>query len=266
MKTLDLDFARISYTVEGQGPCLVLLHGFMEDMRIWDGLWNSANDLRLVCIDLPGHGNSTLKSEVNSIGNMAGAVKAVLDAENITNFTLLGHSMGGYVALETVANFPKGLNGLILMHSHAAADSAEAKNNRIRTIKAVQAGKKGFINSFIPGLFSDSKKEVLRKEIALQIVRAGEIKTEDIVASIRGMMERREHISTLKQATIPVFFISGKDDVRIPPKMVFEQVEVCNHGEVMLLSDVGHMGFYEAPEVIFPAITSFVSRCSGAYL
>ncbi len=78
---------------------------------------------------------------------MAGVVKDVLDQEEVSSCVITGHSMGGYVSLAFLEQFPAYLKGLILFHSHAAADTDEAKKNRERTVKIVEANKKDFIKS-----------------------------------------------------------------------------------------------------------------------
>ena len=79
---------------------LVLLHGFLEDSRMWEGLsqtWNIHG--AVLMIDLLGHGQSDSLSPVHSMELMAEAVDAVVQFCQLPSFHLLGHSMGGYVAL-----------------------------------------------------------------------------------------------------------------------------------------------------------------------
>ncbi len=102
---------------------------------------------KVIAIDLPGFGQSDNFSEVHSMEFMAGVVKDVLDQEEVSSCVITGHSMGGYVSLAFLEQFPAYLKGLILFHSHAAADTDEAKKNRERTVKIVEANKKDFIKS-----------------------------------------------------------------------------------------------------------------------
>lgn len=260
-KILEYNDNALSYSLEGKGPCLLLLHGFLEDMRIWDGLSQSlSGNYSLLRIDLPGHGGSGLRNEINHLGEIAELVNEVLKKESISECTLLGHSMGGYVAMEFAARFPRTLKGLILLHSHAAKDNLEARKNRLRTIEIVKAGKQSFIQSFIPTLFSEQKRDRLADVIARQKERASSISGDHIIASMKGMMDRKDHVGTLASLQVPVLFITGKDDCRIPPPEVFHQAGECSHAEVVLLGEVGHMGFFEAPEIIFPIIDHFMQR------
>ena len=82
------------------GPCIVLLHGFLESLCIWDEFVNElSKDFKVLTIDLPGHGKTENFSEVHTMEFMAETVKAVLEHLKIEKCVLIGHSMGGYVRL-----------------------------------------------------------------------------------------------------------------------------------------------------------------------
>ncbi|MDR2906904.1 MAG: alpha/beta hydrolase, partial [Bacteroidales bacterium] len=87
---------------------LVLLHGFMESEAIWDKFFNVlGKDRCVITLDLPGHGQTPQMADVHTMPLMAQCVKDVLDAENIDKTTVIGHSMGGYVALEFAYLYPE---------------------------------------------------------------------------------------------------------------------------------------------------------------
>ncbi|MFM8488607.1 MAG: alpha/beta fold hydrolase, partial [Bacteroidota bacterium] len=81
---------------------LVLIHGFCEDSSVWKGILPGLNDLPVIAADLPGFGESDLPSAA-TVAYYAEAVIQALDTIGITRFYLLGHSLGGYVALEILA-------------------------------------------------------------------------------------------------------------------------------------------------------------------
>jgi pimeloyl-ACP methyl ester carboxylesterase len=118
----------VFFTDQGEGPALVLLHGFLEDSSIFGNLMAGlSDDFRIVTIDLPGHGQSGILGYVHTMEDMAEAVNTVLSGLQIADCMMVGHSMGGYVALAFAALYPQSLLALGLFHSSAAADS-EAKN------------------------------------------------------------------------------------------------------------------------------------------
>ena len=96
----------INYTEQGTGLPIVLLHGYLETLEIWSGF---AKDLsktfRVISIDIPGHGMSDKVSEIHTMDLMADAVETVLINLNIDKAVIVGHSMGGYVAMSYLANY-----------------------------------------------------------------------------------------------------------------------------------------------------------------
>lgn len=251
----------IDITDNGNGPVIVFLHGFMETKEIWNDFEQELkNQFRIVCIDLPGHGKSAVFNQVHTMEFMAEAVKNVLDALDIKKCLLVGHSMGGYVALAFANAYPEMLTGLTLFHSHVMADDEKTKRDRERTIKIVEQSKTQFITAFIPDLFAEENKKRFADKISeLQKIEK-ENSVEGICASLRGMKARKSHLAFLINTDIPILFIAGKEDSRIPVEKMLAQVALPKHSELLLLGNVGHMGFIEAKSATLKAISSFASR------
>lgn len=98
--------------------------------------------VRVVTLDLPGHGISEVRGECHSMEYLADVVRDALQALGIARCTLVGHSMGGYVALAFCERHPEMLDGLVLFSSTPNADTEEKRENRRREIALVRAGKK----------------------------------------------------------------------------------------------------------------------------
>ena len=109
----------LNYEIVGNGSeNLILLHGFMENLMIWeDMIPNLSKDFTLIKIDLPGHGLSKIYDEIHTMELMAEEVKKVTNHLKMKNFHLLGHSMGGYTSLAFAEKFPKDLKSLTLFFS-----------------------------------------------------------------------------------------------------------------------------------------------------
>jgi pimeloyl-ACP methyl ester carboxylesterase len=261
-KTIQYQETNISYSICGNGSALVLLHGFLESKAIWDDFTETLQkDFTVLAIDLPGHGKSGLVAETHGMPLMAEAVNEVLKVENIAQAVIVGHSMGGYVALQFALENEKKLKGLVLFHSHAGADSNETKINRQRTIAIVRQNRGKFIQQFIPDLFDQKHVEKYTQAIKNLQESAGLMSPEAIIAAIAGMRDRRDQMPFLSKTELPLFFIIGRQDSRMPYSQLIEQAMVPLHGETLLLEDVGHMGFIEAPAKTIQAITHFALRC-----
>jgi len=93
--------------VRGSGPTLVLLHGWGLNVRVWDGLAAALCDrFRIIAVDLPGHGRSLWPPERSSLAGQAAQVHETI-AEIATEYSLLGWSLGGQIALQLVAGAPR---------------------------------------------------------------------------------------------------------------------------------------------------------------
>lgn len=251
----------IQFRTQGSGPWIVLLHGFLESMEIWTDLANELSDkFSVLMIDLPGHGRSGLLGEEHPMPLMGTAVRAIIGSLNIDSFILCGHSMGGYVSLEIAKEMQDKTKGVILFHSHASPDDEKAKDARTRTVNIVKLNHSNYIHQFIPDLFATGNRERLNDQIERLRNRAASTSGKAIIAALHGMRDREGALDLLLNANFPFLFILGKNDSKMPYDKAMAQAMLARHSELLVLSDVGHMGFLEAPKVIFPVLKHFCER------
>jgi len=261
MSTVLFKHKEINYTDQGKGDAIVLLHGFTEDLRIWKQFSSKlSGSYRVICIDLPGHGKSECLATTHTMDLQAEATSAVIKHLKIKKCLLIGHSMGGYVALAFASKYPGMLRGFGLFHSHCYPDSPQDKINRSRTIEIVKKDHYGFLSMFIPGLFPDEVRKKFEKEIEFLQWCAGEIPKEGIIAALKGMLERKDMSGLLKSTKLPVLFILGLKDSRAPVSRLWDMISLPAVSETLILRECGHMGYIEAPEVTLKAIWNFAAR------
>jgi len=124
----------IHFSDQGSGSAVVLLHGFLEGSWMWDEVVQALRlRYRLICVDLPGHGQSDCIGYVHSMDEMAEAVMAVIQSLKLRRVQLVGHSMGGYVALAFAERWPDHVKNLVLYQSTARADSPWKKRTAIES-------------------------------------------------------------------------------------------------------------------------------------
>lgn len=251
----------LHFRVTGNGPVIVLLHGFLESSEIWKNFARKlSKSFRVILIDLPGHGSSGCIGEEHTMDSMAESVHFALKSLGVKKCLMAGHSMGGYVTLAFAEKYPRMLKGLALFHSHAAADSPETAANRERTIALVEKDRLGFIKNFVPDLFYPANLKKYSREIALLKDLTEKTPKEGVIAAIRGMKNRPDRQHVLMNSRVPVLFIIGKNDSRIPLSTIIPQTLLPAHSETMLLDNVGHMGFIEASAKTFDALQGFAQR------
>lgn len=238
---------------------VVLVHGYLESMWVWDSFIPLLyKDVRVVTLDLPGHGISMVKDEVHTMEYLATTIYQALKELGVERCTMVGHSMGGYVALTFCELYGSMLDGLVLMHSHPNADSPEKSLKREQEIKLIAAGKKELISNIAPAArFAEKNRRRFSEEI--EEMRAMVIITEDdgILALLRGMGERKDQNAMLQQSAVPQLFIFGTADDYISQEMAQKVVDNNPQAKVLWLENSGHMGFIEEPEICADAILSF---------
>ena len=263
-KTIVFEEHTLHYRDEGRGheQTLVLLHGYLQNLDIWSSyVLSYMRTMHVITIDLPGHGYSECFGEVHTMDFMARAVKAVLDDACVEQCVMVGHSMGGYVALAFADLFPHHLRGLGLLHSHALADTESIIERRMATCEQVMQNRASYIVGFIPPLFTARSRVALTVEIKDLQDQCLETKAESIIAAQRGMAARPSRLHVLQQLEVPVLFIYGKNDPRLPVELALSQAMEAQHAEILLLENVAHMSHIEERDYVRPRLANFVSTC-----
>ena len=263
-RTITVEGRTIHYRDEGRDNThtLVLLHGFLQNLDVWSSyVLSYLNRFRVITIDLPGHGLSDTFCDVHTMDFMARMVKEVLTSAGVDRCVMVGHSMGGYVALSFAEQYPYTLRGLGLISSHAMADSDKHRRYREEACREAEVNRANYILGFIPPLFDDSRRAALSKEIKDLQDQCLDITTASIIAAQRGMARRASHINTLQNLDIPVLFVYGKNDPRIPLEVAVSQTMLPRRSESLLLDGVAHMPFMEEREYLKPRLANFVDTC-----
>ena len=255
----------VCYSDQGKGRTIVLLHGFLESLEIFEEFSAKlSKSFRVISIDLPGHGHTPCVGYIHSMELIAQSVKSVMDSLHLKKYVVVGHSMGGYVALAFAELYPQSVSGLCLFHSTAMPDSEERKKDRERVIEIVKQEHKKFVSELIPKLFASQNIPLLKEQVAKAKHIAIDTPKEGIVAALRGMKERPSRELVLKRANCPVLFIIGKMDVILAWENLLLLTSLPKHSFNIVLEHAGHMGFYEAPEETFKAIRKFSGKCFSA--
>ena len=262
IKSCEFRQTKVHYSDKGKGRVIVLLHGFLESLEIFEELSGKlSKSFRVISIDLPGHGQTPSIGYIHSMELMAECAKAALDSLGIRKYVVVGHSMGGYVALAFAELFPQNTAGLCLFHSTAMPDTEEKKKDRDRVAEIVKQDHTSFVSDLIPKLFASENLSLLKEEVARAKQIALSTPKEGIVAALKGMKERPSRELVLKNAHCPVLFIIGKQDMILAWENLLLLTSLPKKSYHIVLEHAGHMGFYEAPEETFITVKKFVGIC-----
>ena len=211
--------------------CVVLLHGYLESMFVWDDFVPLLyKRVRVVTLDLPGHGISEVRGECHSMEYLADVVRDALQALGIARCTLVGHSMGGYVALAFCERHPE-----------------------------VRAGKKEQLARVAPGAgFAADNRQRMADAIADLTEQVYLTEDDGIVALLNGMIARPDRNEMLRRSPVRQLFVFGRKDEYIPAAVAEQLAAAHPQAQVVWLADSGHMGFLEEPEAAAEALLRFV--------
>lgn len=240
--------------------CVVLLHGYLESMIVWDEFVDLLKDkVRVVTLDLPGHGISNVIGEVHTMEYLARCVGDAMAALGIERYSMVGHSMGGYVSLAMLDDYRDHLDNIILLSSTTSADSQEKCDRRRREIELIKAGKKNTLARLVPHA-GFAPENVKRLQDYIEDISELILMTEDegVIAILGGMIERQSRGDMLRESGIPHLFIFGRHDYYIPEEVAEEMIAEDPTARVVWLEHSGHMGFMEEPELCANAILDMV--------
>ncbi len=191
---------------------------------------------------------------------VAATLHGLLQHEGIDRCIIIGHSMGGYIALAFLEAFPQAVAALGLFHSSTFADSEEKKATREKGIHFIEThGAAAFQETTAANLFAPQTKEQ-RPELLAQYIQA--VKDTDsgtLIAYYQAMMRRPDRTHLLSSNTIPFLFVIGKYDNAVPPADSLRQAHLPAVSQVHLLEQSGHMGMMEEPEQSRNLLQTFIA-------
>lgn len=213
---------------------------------------------RVVTIDLLGHGASDCLGYVHSMEDQAQVVAEVLNHLKIKKAVLMGHSMGGYVALAFAELYSDNVKGLVLINSTSRADSDEKKHNRDRAVKAVKQNYINFVKLSITNLFSEEKRVFLIDEIEKVKNEALKTPLQGIIAAQEGMKIRKDREVLLHFVYYPKMLILGKKDTVLNFEESIEQIQNTNV-QLIAFPD-GHMSHIENKAELLNVLLAFLKK------
>ena len=236
---------------------VVLLHGFGADSSTW-------NDYAAVLekeytVILPEY--ATL-SHLRTIEDYADFVHEQLVEKGVEKCAMIGHSMGGYIALAFAEKYPQMLSGFGLFHSTSFADSEEKKEARNKIIESIKKnGSEVFTRASTPTLYAEEFVKLHPFIIAKHIEYASQFPPEALIAGMGAIRDRPDRRAVLKALRVPVMFIIGEKDKSVSPADSKSQIMMPKFFSSSILDNVAHMGMVEESEHCLAFLERFLLKC-----
>ncbi len=263
MQVLANDGARIDASVSGlrQGDAVVFIHGFPFARAIWDAQADAlATTHFVVRADLRGAGASEIPQGPYLMETHAGDVAALLDALGIERATLVGHSMGGYVALAFARMFTERLERLALISSRLAGDTPEqAAARRALADRIDREGSiEPVIEAYLPRLLAPQTRTGRRGvvERAYEIARQNDAR--GAAGTLRGMALRAAADDIAEELEVPVLVVAGACDELLSLGDARATAERFPSGALAVCGESGHLPMMEEPALVTAALREWL--------
>ena len=244
MEKIGINGIELAYIRHGKGTPLVLLHGYPLDHHLWDDVIPLLKDtFDLIIPDLRGFGESTTVNTAYTMDDLALDIAGLLDHLGIKKSAVVGHSMGGYVALAFARLYPKRVSGLGLVSSQVLADPPDRKEGRYKSAAEVaEKGISGVVEAMTPKLTSDVRLQNFARTTMEKQQPAA------YIGALKAMAERMDATPLLSSMEYPIVVIHGDADVLIPIDRAREVKAAKPNAFLVEISGAGHMPMMEAKE------------------
>lgn len=248
---------------QGKGTPLVLVHGFGLDPSIWSAVKAPLSQrYDVVTIGLPGL-SATPFQPLQTMDAGAEWLHQELADLHLGPFILAGHSMGGYLGLAYLQQFPDELLGLCLVHSHVFADSPQKQAERKKVAAFVEKnGTAAWAKVAIPPLFSLSYRQHHAADLEQYVTRFSRFEPTVIAQYLHAMAKRPDHRQTLQNSTKPTGLLMGTLDQHATYTNNLRQVSLSPATAAYRLDGIAHMGMIEAPKQTAQALQDFTAWCA----
>ena len=280
VKFLDLHGDRIAFLDEGQGEVVLLLHGMAGSSATWRSVIGPlSRKYRVIAPDLIGHGQSAKPRSDYSLGAFAVFLRDLLDELGVTSATIVGHSLGGGVAMQFTYQHPDYCQRLILISSGGLGQEV---GWALRLLSAPGAELILPIIAPSPVLASGEKVRSWLARFGIQTPRGDEIWSgyssfadkqtrHSFLRTLRSVVDYRgQSVSALNRlgvkADTPTMAIWGDQDAIIPVEHAFAAHEARPGTRLEVLTGVGHFPQVERPTEVVDLIDDFISRERTEYV
>ena len=260
-ETVEVGGKNIQYLKmgEGEGPPLLLLHGFGGDINIW--VFNQealSADRTVYALDLPGHGQSSKDVGEGDLDSLVDAVAGFMDTQGIEKAHIFGHSMGGAVAGSFAIKHPERVQSLALIASAGLGE--EINGDYIEDF--IAANRRKEMRDALKLLFAD--EELVNRQLVNDVMKFKRL--DGVDEALRKIADKlfpggkQADVPDIFGVEVPMLVVWGAEDKIVP---VAHAQNVPEGARVEVLDATGHMPQMEAAGQTNRVIGEFLDSQDG---
>jgi pimeloyl-ACP methyl ester carboxylesterase len=246
----------------GSGDAVVFLHAFPLQAAMWDYQIDALDgSYRCLALDMPGFGQSPPPDEPEraSMQRWSDLVAGTLDQLGVEQATIVGASMGGYLAMALLRHHPDVITQLVLADTRARSDDPQGAQRRSAQQDQIRAGAEvaSLAKQTVESLLSSGS--MARPELVEYVhALAAGADAEGWIAALQAMKDRPDSMLLLRQADVRALVVVGELD-RVTPIAEAMSVRSLLKGELVVVPNVGHLANLEDPLAFNDALLAFLA-------
>ena len=268
--SLNVNDITISFTDQGpdNAPTIIFIHGFPLNKTMWDKQVELLKtDFRVITYDIRGHGESDAGNDPFSIDLLVSDLIGFMNVLEIDKASICGLSMGGYIALNAIENYPERFEAMVLCDTNCISDPHEVKEKRMATVEnIIKEGVDKYAIASIPNLFAPESLKLKVTEVAS--VKNMILNTSELVlcSTLLALASRQETCSKLTDINIPVLILVGDKDIITPPAAAKNMHDKIENSTLEVIEHAGHLSNLENPELFNHHLIKFFELVFKDYL
>ena len=258
----EVNGARIFYEAAGDGPALMLLHGYPLSGALFARMRDALqDDYTVVTVDHRGYGMSEADEQPGTIAQYAEDALAVMDELGIESAAIGGMSMGGPITLEMFRQQPDRFSSMILIDTIAAPASPMEAGIWDGSIEKIEAdGVGGIIPFLMPQMLTGETRQTMPEQVEYLTTVMEEASKEAAIGGAMALRDRPDLSATLEEIEVPTLVLVGRADPVYAYEISQDMVDaIGENAEIAIIEGASHAAVFEKPVEAANAISGFLA-------
>ena len=268
MPTIELQGKTCFYQDWGKGYPLLLGHSFLWDSAMWQPqIEELSKNFRCIVPDLWSHGQSDpLNSSLTSIEVLANNYWELMQALKISEFAIIGLSVGGMWGTVLTLKHSKAVKALVLMDTFVGKEPAPTQQKYFGLLDFLEKEKAftpALLSQIVPLFFSPvtlSQNPTLVEKFHQKLSMTPPETIDGIVTLGRAIFSRPCLLEQLENIQVPTLVVVGQDDIPRPPKEAWEMIERFPNSSLKIVPEAGHICNLEKPAEVTSYLSDFLKQ------